>query len=33
MTKRIALALSAATLSLGLALAPAAYAQDGMKKN
>jgi pentapeptide MXKDX repeat protein len=33
MTKRIALALSAATLSLGLMLAPAAFAQDNMKKD
>jgi pentapeptide MXKDX repeat protein len=35
MTKRIALVLTAAALSLGLALSPAAYAQqqDGMKKD
>jgi pentapeptide MXKDX repeat protein len=33
MTNRIALALGAATLSLGLALAPAAFAQDKMGKD
>ena len=33
MTKRIARALTAATLSLGLGLAPAAFAQDKMSKD
>jgi hypothetical protein len=33
MIKRTALILSAATLSFGLALAPAAFADDAMKKD